>query len=495
MRFFRRSLVGLLLLALTLGLLAMAGQTLRTAFEAKTAGDRPGQPARERIFSVNVITATPSALAPVLTAFGEVRSRRTLELRAPRPGTVIALGDGVEDGATVTAGQLLLRLDPADATAARDLAQSDTARAEAEAREAERALLLSHEDVAAAQAQASLRQQALARQHDIQARGVGSVAAVETAALAASSADQALLSRRSALAQAEARVDQSKTALSRQAITLSEAERALRETELFAEFDGVLNGISTVPGRILGSNERLGELIDPTALEVAFRISTAQFARLIDPDGQLVPAVVTAALEVSGAELIAQGALTRVGAAVGEGQTGRLVYATLSTAPGFRPGDFVTVRISEPELENVIALPATALGADGAVLALTAEDRLEALPAILQRRQGDMVILSATGLEGRELVRERSPLLGAGIKVKPIRAPDAAQTETANTTASAPALPEFVILTPERRAALIAFVEGNQRMPAEAKNRILAQLAQEKVPVSVIERLESRMGG
>lgn len=493
MRFFRRSLIGLLLLAVTLGLLAMAGQTLRTAFETKMAGGRPSQPARERVFSVNVVTAEATSLSPTLTAFGEIRSRRTLELRSPRAGTVIALGDGVEDGAAVTAGQLLLRLDPADATTARDLAQSDMARAQAEARDAERALALSRDDVAAAQTQADLRQQALDRQKDLQARGVGSASAVETAALAASGAEQSLVARRSALAQAEARVDQAATALSRQAITLAEAERALAETALFAEFDGVLSGISTVPGRILGSNESIGELIDPSALEAAFRISTAQFIRLIDQNGQLLPAELTAALEVSGAEIIAMGQLTRVGAAVGEGQTGRLIYATLSAAPGFRPGDFVTIKISEPEMANVVALPATALGTDGAVLALSAEDRLEAIPATLLRRQGDMVILSAEGLAGRELVRELSPLLGAGIKVKPIRIPDAATTETA--AAGASAQPEMVSLTAARRAALIAFVEGNDRMPAEAKNRLLAQLANDKVPAGVIERLESRMGG
>jgi hypothetical protein len=53
--------------------------------------------------------------------------------------------------------------------------------------------------------------------------------------------------------------------------------------------------------------------------------------------------------------------------------------------------------------------------------------------------------------------------------------------------------PAEVTLTPERRAKLIAFVEGNTRMPQDAKTRILAQLNQEKVPTDVVERLESRM--
>ena len=53
----------------------------------------------------------------------------------------------------------------------------------------------------------------------------------------------------------------------------------------------------------------------------------------------------------------------------------------------------------------------------------------------------------------------------------------------------------MVALDPERRAKLVAFVEANQRMPADAKERVLNQLSQEKVPASMVERIESRMGG
>jgi hypothetical protein len=53
----------------------------------------------------------------------------------------------------------------------------------------------------------------------------------------------------------------------------------------------------------------------------------------------------------------------------------------------------------------------------------------------------------------------------------------------------------MVALTPERRAALIAAVEANERMPEEAKARILAQLGQEAVPARMVERIEGRMGG
>ncbi|HSF64213.1 MAG TPA: efflux transporter periplasmic adaptor subunit, partial [Paracoccaceae bacterium] len=106
------------------------------------------------------------------------------------------------------------------------------------------------------------------------------------------------------------------------------------------------------------------------------------------------------------------------------------------------------------------------------------------------RREGDRVILRSPGIVGREVVTERSPLLGAGIRVRPVR------PEGEAAVAPAPAAaPEMVDLTPERRAELIALVEGNARMPAEAKARVLAQLAEPQVPAQVIARIEQRMGG
>lgn len=489
MRFLARSLTGLFLAALTLGFLVLAASLIAGAISDRLAGDRPAQPARERVFAANVQMVTPGTITPVTVAFGEIRSRRTLELRAPRGGRVLEIAQGVEDGAAVRTGQLLVRLDPADAQSARDLAQAGLTDAEAESRDADRGLLLARDDLAAATAQVDLRRQALTRQEDLQRRGVGSPAAVETAALALSSAEQAVLSRRSALAQAEARVDKAGSGLSRAKIALAEANRALADTEIRASFDGRLNGVTVVAGGLVGANERLAEVIDPDSLEVSFRLSTAQFSRLLDDDGGLITAGVEVSLDVLGAEISAQGRVERVGAAVGEGASGRLVYAVLESARGFRPGDFVTVSISEPVIDDVALLPATAVDGAGNILLVGADDRLESQAVRVLRRQGDDVIIDARTVSGREVVIERSPLLGAGIRINPIRPGASASIPDAPTVA------ETIELTAERRAELIAFVEGNNRMPEDAKVRVLEQLAQDKVPAQVVARLEDRMGG
>jgi hypothetical protein len=485
MRFLTRSLIGVFLLAMTAGLLALAGNSIWGALQARWGEEPRSFPARERIIAVNVVPVAAGRADPVLTAFGEIRSRRTLELRVSVGGEVVWLSPDFEEGGAVTAGQRLLQIDPQDATGNRDLAANDLAEAEAELRDAERALVLAGEDLEAAEDQATLRERALTRQRDLAGRGVGTDAAVETAELAASSGRQAVVSRRQALAQAEARLDQARTTLDRRRITLSEAERRLADTEVFAEFDGVLSGVSLVEGGLVSGGENLGRIIDPDALEVSFSVPTAQYGRLIGSGG-LRDAPVTVSLDVSGMDIVTEGRITRESAAVAEGQSGRLIFARLDAAAGFRPGDFVTVSVREDPLEGVASLPATAVDAAGTVLVLGEEDRLEVAQAPVLRRQGNDVIVDAAAIDGREVVAERSPLIGEGIKVRPVR--------PAGTEAEEPE-PDFVELDDERRAKLVAFVEGNQFMPADVKTRILGQLQAEKVPAQVVARLEGRMGG
>lgn len=531
MRFLTRSLLGLLFLALSLGLLAYAGTTVMQAVEERAqAGDRPRM-ARERVFTVPVVTLEAGQIAPELVTFGEVRARRALDLRVAVAGRVAYLAPGFGDGAAVAAGQVLVRLDPADATAARDLAASDLDRAGGELSDALAARELAREDVAAARDQAELRERALARRQDLAARGVSTDAATEEAELAASSARQALVARRQAEAQAVARVAQAETALARQQITVAEAERRLADTVLRAGFDGTLADVAVSEGGLVGGNERIGQLIDPDDLEIAFRVSTAQYLRLLDGDGALQPLPVAVSLDVAGTQIVSGGVLDRVSASVGEGQSGRLIYARMDAARGFRPGDFVRVAVQEPALDGVALLPATALGPADEVLVVGAGDRLEVARVAVLRRQGDAVIVRVDALAGRDVVSERGPMLGAGIAVRVLRrdaggmpsetgleavgssgrdvsgpdasgpdAPGAGASGAARDLAGAgrgdvpPAL-SLVTLEPDHRARLIALVEGNAAIPAQARSRILAQLSQDQVPAQVIERVEQGGAG
>ncbi len=510
MRFLRRGLTGLFLMSLTLGLLGLGAAVLREAVQNRMSRTGQDRSARERVFAVAVTRVRLQTAHPVIETYGEIRARRRLDIRAPRGGTIIALSPSFVEGGRVSRGEVLVRFDPADARNAVEIARANLSDARAEMTQAQEAIGLARDDLAGAQAQAALRDGALARQKKLLARAVGTDAAVEGAALAAAAARQMVLAKRQALAQAKARLARAKTNLTRRQVALDDALRRLDDTVLRAEFDGVLSNVSAVEGGLVAPNERLARLIDAASLEVSFRLSTAQFSRLRRNGGRVGGKVSVLLDERGGARGGARGGsgrrvsgrIERVSAEVGKGQTGRLLFAGLPSAlgAGLRPGDFVSVEVAEPAIENAVILPASALDAQGRVLVLDKGDRLREQPVTLRRRQGNDVILSAPALVGQRVVTRRSPLLGAGIKVRPLsesgqddaRGGDASGDDPSDGAATAARA--MIRLSPERRARLIARVNASD-LPPERRKRILDLLARERVPARMIARIESRGGG
>ena len=485
MRFLGRGLIGLLLFSLALGLLGLAGNTIKVAVQDRMNQEPRSQKARERTFAVKVVPAEVTSINPTLNAFGEIQSRKTLDLRMAASGQIQELSINFVEGGSVKSGELLVRLDDSDHQTAVDLAENNLIDAKNEVMESARNLSFSKEELAAAEEQEKLRLRALTRQKDLVERGVGTAAALENAELSASGATQAVLSRKAAVDQAKNRGAQADTRLVRAELALKDAKRKLEDTKLFAEFSGLLSGVSLVKGGIVSANERLGQLIDPEVLEVSFKISTQQYTRLLNDNGELLKAPVSVALTNTEQGLNADGVIIRDSASVAKGQTGRQVYAKLTKSVGFKPGDFVAVKVEEPTLNWVVKLPSTALDSSNKVLLLGEGERLEEAQVKLMRRQGNEVIVRSRDLSGKEIVAQRTPVLGAGIKVKAIRSGE--ENEVAEV--------EMLELTEERRAKLISAIETNGYIPKTVKERIIGQLTQPKVPADVVARIESRMGG
>ncbi len=418
MKSMTRGLLGLFLAGLTAALLLAVVTVVMSALSDSGSQKHAGAGGHERIFVVNVKKLVPTRTTPMIETFGEVVSGRTLELRAASSGTLVQMADSFREGGVVHKGELLFQTDPATAKAKAALATTALEDAKAELSEAQEALGISEDELRAAQHQYDLRVQVLERQKSLRKRGVGTETAQETAALAASAADQAALVKRQALANAKFRINRAKIALARSQINATEARRILAETSQYAKFDGVLSDVTGDLGGLVNANERLARLIDPTALEVAFRVSNAEFLRLTGADKNYTHTKVSVTFGGQKDQITAM--VDRVNAAVGVGQTGRELYALLDPVKAInaRPGDFVSILLQEPALENVAVLPATAASAMGEVLILGKGDRLEAKKVKILRKQGNQIIIALGNLAGREVVLERAPQLGVGIKVK-----------------------------------------------------------------------------
>ena len=484
MRFIGRTLLGVTLIALTAGLLALGAGVLAGALEERAGREERGRPPSERVFAARVTEVVPGEVVPVLTAFGELRAGALPGAAGACLGADrVARPPRWSRAGRWRRGDVLLRIDPAEAEAALSRARADAASAEADIRDALRTLDLARDELAAAEEQSLLRERAAERARDLAGRGIGTEAATEEAELVLSSARQAVLVRRQSLASAEARLDQARVAADRVAIDLAEAERERGDLDVTAAFDGVLAQVSANAGRA-GDGQRAARGADrpprPWRWRSGCRRRSTRGCRGRARAWRSRSTWLGSTCRRRAASC-ARARRSRTGAPGGSSSR------RWNGAAGLRPGDFVTVRVTEPALTGVALLPAGAVGPDGTVLALGEEDRLEPLPAEVLRRQGDDVIVAAAGLAGREVVTERSPLLGAGIRVEPLRdGPDGSPV--------APEEPDTVQLDEDRRARLIAFVEEG-RMPAEAKARVLAQLREPEVPSATVARIEGRMGG
>lgn len=482
MRFFRRGLFGLFLTALTAGLL-LAGVYIFQNAQNERDARKGARTDRERSFTVNVIPIEIGTIAPELTAFGEVVSGRTLELRTAANGALVEMSPNFLEGGAVDKGELLFTTDPASASATLALVQTELREAEAELSEAREALILSNDELKAAERQFALRMQAADRQVSLRERGVGTEAALETAELSASSAETSALGKRQGVANAKARINRAQTGLTRREINVAEAQRKLNDLTVYAGFDGVLTNVTGVLGGLTNANERLGELIDPNALEVAFRISSAQFANLAGASGGIEAAKVNVLFTGLSAPIPAT--VERSSAAVGEGLTGREIFARLSgdQVGSVRTGDFVTVKISEPALDGVAQIPTTSATAAGEVLIVGDDNRLSAANVEILRKQGDNLIVRARNIAGQRIVTQRAPQLGVGILIVPRDANAKVVLEES----------KDVKLTTDQQLKMRAYVQSGQ-MPDAVKERMLKQIKVGSMPKRMYDRISANMG-
>lgn len=489
---FSRAGFGLAIGGATLALLLSAGGVIYQAFEQRGAGNEAARSPKERAYAVAVDTLEAKTLTPVITVYGRLQSARSLELRTALAGVLVELSNNFRDGGLVAAGELLYRIDPARLETTVALAETDLAEAEAALGEARAGLELARLEADAAQRQLDLRAQSVARQQDLRDRGVATEADLEAATLAAAAAEQTVINRRQVVAGDEARVAQAEITLGRREIALADARRALDDARVTAPFAGLLTDVGAVPGRLVSAGEQLAVLIDPANIEVAFRVTSNQYARLLNAQGVLRKADMTVLVQRGRVVTELPATLDRAGAETADDKIGRLVYARLTDPdPNFvQPGDFVTVRIPERPLEGVASIPATAVTTDGRLLLIGEGDRLEEVTATLLRHQGDSVIVADVPF-GRSYVTVRAQQLGPGIQVTPVAA-EAESTQPASTPAPAAAPEEDTIaLDDQRRAAIVAFIEASDKMKPEKREQFLEELSRPQVPRATVERFEA----
>ncbi|WP_417690936.1 efflux RND transporter periplasmic adaptor subunit [Roseibium sp.] len=497
MRFLARGLIGLMLFAATFAAIGFGVYRVVESVSRDEVRRRP--PVQERSYSVNVAKLTAEDVAPTTVVYGQIRSWRKLEVRASSEGRLVEVDEDFRDGQAVKEGDLLVKIDPADAKSGLLDAKAALADADSQKAEAEEAVIAAEQELEATRKQLDLRRQSLDRQRQLLKKGYATMVQVEQEELSLAAMEQSLSNRMQSIITARKRIGRMDLTVERADNVLRDAERTLEETEIRAPFSGTLDQVNATLGRRVSTNDALAVLIDSTALEASFTLSTSEFSRFLDDQGKLIHAPVTVELDLGGKSIKVSGHLERAAAVVAEGDVGRQMFASLTVEAGtiLRPGDFVTVRLQEPELTQVARVPAAAINAAGELLTLDDEQRLVIVQAKLLRRLGDEVLLADVPF-GTTYVSERLPQLGPGLKVAPrgtedtqdVPSREGGRRPVAAVSHTSSAGQQMVALEAPRRDELISKV-NRRNMPAERKTEILQMLNRPMVPQSLIDRLES----
>ena len=267
----------------------------------------------EKSWPVSVIEAQYSDVQPTLSLFGEVITSRRSELRSLVGGQVVQVGENFKEGAVVKKGELLLRIDDFEY---KNAVIEESAKLQVMNRDFDRADEL-------------FKQGNISEQFR----------------------DNALLEK------------------TKQELVLSEVEKDLRDTELFAPFDGVINDVQATLGKQVSTvNDKIGEIIDIKNMEVRFSLSKAQYGRLLEDTDKILGRKIEMSWTVGKRDLVFNASVSRVGAEITSNTGGVNIFANIVINSGeespLRPGAFVRLKMPDKTYESVVSIPETAVYED-----------------------------------------------------------------------------------------------------------------------------------
>ena len=491
MNFLLRSFLGLIILSITLGFLIFGSLVLIEALKKRSEKSDNRRFQKERVFAVNVETLNKQIASPKILSYGEIYSKRMLEIRPLVSGRLDYVSEKFVEGGYVKSGDILFRLNQKDYLNELEIAEIDLEDTKAQLSEAISKLDYANLEFEVSESQLNLRKNALDRQTQLAESGLITSSQLENTQLAYSSSKQQFLNKQNLVKSSKNAIDKLKIQLKRRSISIDKAKRNLDETEIKAPFDGIIASVNILPGSVINKNEKLGTLLDPNSLEVMFNLSANEFARVIDKDGKLLNLDITAYLKLSNNDIPFSGKIERINPEIMNIGSGRKLFASINLGENktLRPGDFVVLEINEPSLKNITVLPSSAVTIDGKIFILEEDNRLKEIEVTILRRQGNEVIVSGAPTD-KEYVMQRSPQLGNGLKIKPLRKKDREISNSVNLSKNN----ELVTISPEKQKKLINILDKLDRMPKSVKDRLYEEINSGKIKAKTLKRLEKNMG-
>ena len=334
---------------------------------------------KEIVWSVAAQKVAYQTYQPRITAFGELRARREVNLRALVSGEVIATSAAFENGARVARGDVLLEIDPFTY-------ENQLADARAQLKGAKAVL---KERKAATK---------LARQEKARAEKLFKKGTVSKKTLDDKNTDATIKA---------ARAEQQQSVVDRINVQVKKAKRDLANTKVVAPFSGHLANINAREGRVLNPNDQVGTLLDSDNFDVVFNLSDSEYGRFLERNSEVVGRPVNVVWQIGGERIELAAEIERVGAQISQTTRGVDVFARINgkLPSNLRGGAFVTVELLAQPVPDVMAIKKDALYRgnhlfiveNGRLVSRTVDDFIDDGAQILLKsglNKGDMVLMT-----------------------------------------------------------------------------------------------------
>ena len=345
------------------------------------------EPAEPQIWTVKEVVVQNQSAQPVETAYGTVEASRKAELRFSVQGEVSWISPILRNGAVISQGEELARLDTTRYQLALDEILAQIAGEEAQGQSLTKQL--------------DLRKKTLARTKRMASQNVVSDANLDDAELAVAVTEGQLIASNARLAQ------------------LRVAERSRRkdieDSSLKAPFDGTLSKVAIGLGQIASSAMPIAHITDQASLEVPFVAKAEIYANAPQLLGQTVDITwQSGARDVA----VAKAFIARTNAELDKIDGGGRLYAEIINAEqtGIRPGAFVKIDFVGRSFENVAIIPEEALFGDNLVYISDNGIARAKVANVVWRAPGEVYVQGIA--DNTKLIATRLPGIGDGVRVR-----------------------------------------------------------------------------
>jgi multidrug efflux pump subunit AcrA (membrane-fusion protein) len=309
---------------------------------------------QERVWRVEAEAVRPSTLAPQLTLYGRLETRRLLKAAAPAPARVDRIL--VDEGERVGEGDLLVVLDERDFLPKLAQAEAEVTELEAQLNSEE----IRHKADLAALTQErkllTLAEDAVRRARRLLTQQLGADSAVDEAEQAAARQQLAVTTREQAIADHPARIKVLEARLQRAEAGLQQVQLDLERSRITAPYPAVVASVEVAEGDQVGDNAVLLSLYSQGSLELRARIPAPyqQELQLALDAGRVLGGRAGAGEQEVGLQLA-----RLAGEAAPSGVDA--LFRVERGAEWLRPGQMLHFELERPAREGLIAVPYQAI--------------------------------------------------------------------------------------------------------------------------------------